>query len=128
MSFMKIAAVLAAALMLPACAGGWIGGPQQHAGIETLRVKYELATLADGSESPYIKDVYYRSGKETNMAQLVFELPDGTKLNFDTDLAKAFEGQALRAEVERVVAEQVGDVAPGVVDAIIKALTGGISP
>jgi len=117
----NILMVVAMSSLLGACAGGLPWGPQQEAGIETLRIEYGK----QDNGKLVIDKVFYRSGKETQKAALVFELPDGTKLNFDTEDARAFEGQALRARVEEVVLEQVGNVAPGVVDAIVGALTNG---
>ena len=124
---MRFAFVVLISLVLSACAGGLPWGPQQHSGIETLRVT-PITVVGETSKGPVIAyKIFYRSGKETGKASLIFKLPDETTFNFNTDDARAFEGQALRARVEEVVSQQLGESAPDVVDAIIKGLTGGIA-
>lgn len=66
-------------------------------------------------------------GKEQSAIDFKFAMPDGTILNFAAEDVAAFEGQRIRGEVEKVVADQLGQAAPEVVDRIMDAITGGIS-
>jgi len=103
------------------CAGAVPWNKQNYAGIEFWEVDYEQN---DGGQFQ-ISNVTYINGKEAGSSEIKIALADGTILNFAGDDILAFEGQEIRANVERAVAEQLGEVAPGVVDAIIAAITGG---
>lgn len=98
---------------------------QQYAGLEVWKV-----TGNQTREGTWqVTDVEYTNGKELNTSNIAISLNNGeTILNFDGSGIKAFDGQELRAAVDKVVAEQVGNNVPGLTDAIIKVLTGGVSP
>lgn len=120
-NFSKIIVVLALGLVLlslSGCAGALPWNDQNAAGMEKWSVTYK-----DGA----INKVQYINGKEAGASDIVIQLADGTVLNFTGSDIKAFQGQELRASVEKAIAEQLGSVSPGVIDAILKAISGGAS-
>lgn len=121
---MKYILVTLISLSLSAC-GAMGMNKQQYAGLEVWKVTGNQTT--DGTWQ--VTDVEYTNGKELNTSNIAISLNNGeTILNFDGSGIKAFDGQELRAAVDKVVAEQVGNNVPGLTDAIIKVLTGGVSP
>ena len=107
-------------LGLTAC-GAVPWNDQENAGLTDMHIYWGYD---EANQIVYPSEIRVTDGKEAGEIDLKFQMQDGTVLNFNGTEIRAFEGQALRAEVERVIAEQVGDVAPGVVDAIIGAITG----
>ena len=112
---MMLAIVLA--VTVTACAGALPWNDQNDAGMEKWSVQYK-----DG----VIDKVSYINGKELGASDIKIELADGTILNFSGNDITAFQGQEFRADVEKAITEQLGTVAPGVIDAIIKAISGGV--
>lgn len=113
-----LAVIAAAALsaMLMGCAGAVPWNKQQFAGLTWAA----LSNCTDASCEFLVVD-----GKESGAIDFKVKFASGTIMNFAADDVRAFDGQALRAEVEKIVAEQAGDAAPGIVDAILDAVTGG---
>jgi len=108
-------------ITLSGCAGALPWNKQNYAGIN--EVSFSWCKANDGAT--YMPcNVKITNGKENGGIKFAFEMPDGTILNFSADDVKAFEGQNIRAKVEKAIAEQLGDVAPEVAEAIIKAITG----
>lgn len=101
--------------ILSGCAGALPWNDQNDAGIEKWSVAYK-----DG----FITKVSYINGKELGSSDIEIWLADGTKMSLKASDVKAFKGQQTRASVEKAISEQFGDVAPEVVDAIIKAFKG----
>jgi len=108
---------LGIALTLSGCAGAVPWNKQNYAGMEEWSVEY---VVPDGEGG--IERVHYINGKEAASSEIKIALADGTILNFAGDGIMAFQGQSLRADVEKAVSEQLGEVGPGVVDAIINAI------
>ncbi len=106
-----------AMIVLSGCAGAVPWNKQNYAGIEEWSVDYN-----DGA----IERVHYINGKEASGSQIKIHLSDGTILNFYGNDIKAFEGQGMRAAVEKALAEQLGEVAPGVIESVLKAIKGGV--
>jgi len=117
---MKFIIGIIALLFISAC-GSVPWNKQQYAGLNS--VHFSWCKAEEGSTYLPCK-VRIIDGKEQGSIDFKFQMPDGTILNFTADNVKAFEGQALRAEVEKAVAEQIGEVSPGLVDAILSAVTG----
>lgn len=107
------------AVLLAGCAGAMPWNKQQYAGLT-------VAKLEKCSQTSCSFVVY--DGKESGAIDFKVKFADGTVMNFAADDVKAFEGQAIRGDVEKMVAEQFGDVAPGLVDAIINAVIAGGVP
>ena len=108
-----------AAIILSGCAGAVPWNKQNYAGVEEWSVEY---VIADGESG--LKRVHYINAKEAAASEIKIALNDGTILNFAGDGITAFQGQAIRADVEKAVAEQLGDVSPEIVNSIIDAITG----
>jgi len=104
-------------LLVSGCAGAVPWNKQNYAGLEEWSVEYAVPDDRQG-----IERVHYINGKEAAASEIKIALSDGTILNFAGDGIMAFQGQALRADVERAVSEQLGEVGPGVIDAIINAI------
>lgn len=100
-------------LMLAGC------GAQNYAGIS----EWDFKACTTDNGQPYPCRIHVVNGKEGENVKAFVEMSDGTKFSYEATKVTAFEGQALRADVEKVIAEQIGDVGPGVVDAIIGAIT-----
>jgi len=118
---MKFFLMAVLAFSLTACAGAVPWNAQNYAGITEWKLKYKKNN--DGNFQ--LASVTYVNGKEFGADTIKIALPDGSILNFSAEDVKAFQGQEVRARVEQAVAEQFGEVAPGVVDAILKAIIPG---
>ena len=116
--------LLATSVLLSACAGAVPWNNQNNAGIVEIEIGYKKVSDAEGNEGYQIDKANIVDGKENGAVQVKFTLPDGTIFNYAADDVKAFDGQALRADVEKALSEQLGTVAPGVVDSVISAITG----
>lgn len=124
MRFLIAAAVCS---LLGACAGSLPGVSQQGvAGITDVEVHFK-DTCSDPSLPGCLSSVRWRDGKESASLKASLDLSTGT-FNYDRSDVRAFDGQRVRAAVEKVVAEQVGNVTPGVVDAIVRAVITSIVP
>lgn len=110
--------IFAAVLVLSSCTGATWWNDQNKAGSESIVIDYFEA-------SHTIKKVEYNHWKETESSTALVWLADGTRIELEAKGTKAFEGQALRAQVEKAIAKEVGTVAPGVIDNIMKALVPG---
>ncbi len=119
-SIKSLLMVLCCALLV-AC-GALPGNPQGYAGINYIKV----AWADPGGGDPHPKYVKVVNGKEQSAVDLKFQMPDGTILNYAANDVKAFAGQDIRGRVEQAVAEQLGVVSPGVIDAIMAAV--GVDP
>lgn len=104
------------------CAGAFPGNPQGYAGITKATVEFEDGKLV----SAVIWD-----GKEKQDVALDIDLNAGTA-SYSASGSQAFQAHALRAQVEGAVAEKLADAAPevvaSVVDAVVKAVSGGAVP
>lgn len=113
---------LAAALLLAGCAGAVPWNPQGHAGINEGEFAYNPET---GEITGHVI-----GGKEQDTVALNVETPDGLKVSYSASGVLAFDGQTVRGAVEQAVSEDVKEAAPGIVDSIVdavrKAVTGGL--
>lgn len=114
------AAIAALVLILFLSGCGALGmNKQQYAGLE----RWEVSGNQTVEGNWQITDVIYTNGKELNTSDIAISLNGGeTILNFTGSGIKAFEGQSLRAEVDKVISEKIGDNIPGLTDAIMKLL------
>lgn len=103
---------------LSGCAGALPWNDQNKAGSESVSIQYF-------ESSQKVKSVTYEHWKETEASTALIWLADGTRIELEAKGTKAFDAIRQRAGVEKAVMDQIGEVAPGVVDAIIKALKGG---
>ena len=126
---MKIIAVIALMLAvagLTACAGATLGNPQGYAGITKADVDVGIAKQG---EVPYIKSVTFWDGKEKQSIALTVEFLDGRpKVTYAATGVAAFDGQKVRAEIEKAVSADVKAVAPGIVDSMMNAVTKALLP
>ena len=60
------------------------------------------------------------SAREADNVEFDIDLSKG-KASYKASGVKAFEGQAIRADVEKVLTEEYGEALPSVVDGILKA-------
>lgn len=63
-------------------------------------------------------------GKERDDVELEFTKKDGTKITYTAKGIRAFEGQALRAAVDKAISADIKAIAPGIVGSVVKAVTG----
>jgi len=115
--FLNICWLVLPVMILSGCAGAVPWNKQNYAGLEEWSVEYVVAKGDSG-----IERVHYINGKEAAASEIKIALSDGTILNFAGDGISAFQGQALRADVEKAVVEQLGNVSPEIINAIIDAI------
>jgi len=120
MKHIKILICILSIISLSAC-GAVPWNKQNYAGINEVNFSWCKANEGKTYMPCNVKII---NGKENGAIEFSFEMPDGTILNFAADDVKAFPGQDIRAKVEIAVVNQLGDVAPGLVDAIVKAIMG----
>ena len=113
--------VLATTLFLGGCAGNtpWLN-PQQYSGINRGTINFD-------SNTGKIVSIDVWGGKENASVALTGDIEKGNFTYSATD-TKAFDGQKVRAAVEQTVSDDVKAVAPGIVDAVVKAVLGAINP
>ncbi|MEE9395243.1 MAG: hypothetical protein V3W41_22350 [Planctomycetota bacterium] len=120
MRFLKLMAAALVALALNACAGAVPWNPQGHAGMTEVAVKW----CGEGADRAACK-FKVMDGKEKGQVSFEVEFtPDGTIMNYAATDEKAFEGQAIRADVEKAVAAEVTKAMPSIVDAVKAAIAG----
>ena len=119
--FSRILIPLCCVMMVSACSIFGGNGPQEYAGINEIKV--EWAQGGDGSWAP--KNVAIINGKEQSRVDLIFEMPDGTIVNYNAGDVKAFTGQEIRGMVEKAWAEQIGTIIPEMIDTAIAAIKKG---
>jgi hypothetical protein len=106
-------------LLAVAGCGAIPGNPQGYAGITKATVDFEDGKL--------VRAIIW-DGKEKQDVALDVDLNAGTA-HYSASGSQAFQGQALRAQVESAVAEKLADAAPevvaSVVDAVMEAVSGG---
>lgn len=111
-----------ALLSLTACAGSFPApyeadyNPQAYAGITHVDAKWK-----ENGEG--LERIQVFQGKEGESFDVTADLKNGT-VTWSGKNVKAFDGQALRAAVEQAVSADVKEAFPGIVDAIVKAVTG----
>ena len=110
-----------ASLLLTACAGAVPGSPQGHAGI--ARAKVEFCESANGNHDRYVCAAEVVDGKERESVRLKVDLPLKGTVEYEAAGVRAFDGQEARAAVEQAVSDDVRQAFPGLVDAVVKALT-----
>lgn len=96
------------ALILGACSAN------QYSGIN-----YSEADFVNDGQ---IKNIKFYGGKESGKVKLTVKLPNGAEATFEGEDVKAFDGQAVRAEVEKAQIEIVGKIVPDLTDAILQAI------
>jgi len=119
----KIAAIIVA-LLLAGCAGVVPWNPQGYSGITKADVE---VGVAKAGEVPYIKSVTFWNGKEFGSVALTVEFLDGKpKVTYTAAGVTAFDGQRVRAAVEKAVSDDVRATAPAIVDTIMDAVKGSM--
>lgn len=112
------AVALVAAFFVTACAGNLPGVSQQgKAGVTDWEVSFN-------EETGQVEHARIIDGKEKADVAFKVDLKAGTA-TYSAKEVKAFDGQAFRAELEKVLAQEYGGAAPGVIDSIIKLIKGG---
>lgn len=122
-AFLRIAIIAVLPLLVGACAGAVPGNPQNYAGITDAHV--EVGTVK-AEEKPYIKDVRFRDGKQKQSVEIKISLDEEGKptISYTAKGIEAFDGQKVRAAVEQAVSADAKEAMPGIVDTIVKAVTG----
>ena len=98
-------------LLLAGCGNTPWENPQQFSGLNHLHIEYY------DTGSPRSVEVW--GGKEQEAVSVEVTKADGTSAKYSASGVKAFEGQSFRAEVEKLVAEELGEVVPSLVDGFI---------
>lgn len=83
-------------------------------------------TLAEVQRCPdggSVCAVELRDGKERDHVVVDVQGPDWSA-RYEARTVRAFEGQAIRAALERAIAAELGQVPTGLVDRLLKALRG----
>lgn len=130
-SFVLCAAAALAALLIAAlggCAGAVPGNEQGLAGVTDVRLEW-CAVGADKTDYK-LCNIAWKDGKEKQSVHLAADIGKGT-VDYAATGVTAFDGQKVRGEVEKAVAEQVGQsVGPGgtakIVDSIMTAVKAAI--
>ena len=124
--------VLCAAAALVSALGGCAGAvPDNEQGLAGVTdVRLEWCPVGAGSADYKLCNIAWKDGKEKQSVHLAADIGKGTVDYAATGVA-AFDGQKMRAEVEKAVAEQVGQsVGPGgtakIVDSIMLAVKAGL--
>lgn len=105
--------------LLSGCAGAVPWNPQGYSGINIVEAEF---TVAEGQSGP--KRIRVVGGKEQEEVSFKASLPDGTAVAYSAMGVRAFDGQKIRAAVEQAVSDDVKAVAPGIVESVVKAVTG----
>lgn len=114
--------IIALPLLLSACAGALPWNTQSKAGITDAVVTW--CESKDATKDKYVCGARLTDGKEKTYIALKIDTPDGSHLKYTARDVKAFQGQQVRAAVEKAVSADVKAAAPGIVDAIVKAILG----
>lgn len=97
---------------------------QQYAGLTTFELTTK--TKCDGpSLAECISTIKYIDGKEKAAVNTEVDLVKG-KFAYTASDVKAFDGQALRAAVDKTLIETAGQTAPQIADAIVRAVMGAM--
>ena len=123
-----LCAAAALVMALGGCAGAVPGNEQGLAGVTDVKLEW-CPVGADGTDYK-LCNIAWKDGKEKQSVHLAADIGKGTVDYAATGVA-AFDGQKVRAEVEKAVAEQVGQsVGPGgttkIVDSIMMAVKAGL--
>lgn len=109
---MKKLLPIAAMLALSACTAN------EYGGINHVRVSFN----DDGKPS---EAVLY-GGKEQEAIELKVTGLNGLNVEYRANGVSAFEGQKIRAELEKAQVEVLGKATPSLTDALVKIVTGGL--
>ena len=108
---------LCLALLAVALAGcGLLSSANQFAGLNHAEAEF--------TEDGQIERIVFYGGKESGSVNLTVDLGNGATATFSGTDVTAFEGQAVRAEVEKAQAEVLGEVVPALTKAIVDAVVG----
>ena len=126
-----IGAFLVVFAALTGCAGALPWNKQQYAGLTEWTVRHDVECLKAVGEKDYLCfELDVIDGKEKQDVTITLErLPTGVlRVSYSATAVKAFVGQALRAEVEKMVAIEIGKAVPLITEAITKAMLDSINP
>lgn len=120
----KLGLLLAVAFLMTACAGAFPGNPQNYAGIARYEVEPVIEEMPDGTPVIFCCEWHITDGKEAQDIDLKVTGigTDGMTVSFTAKGVEAFEGQMIRGEVEKVVAEQFRIVVPDIIKGIIEGI------
>lgn len=119
-----LAILITAVLALGACAGALPGNPQGYSGQTYATVEIPCKV---GEELRLCKGEI-RDGKEKAATTLKVELNEVGSMSYSAKEVRAFDGQAIRGEVEKAVAQHAADVTPGFVEAIVSIVKTALLP
>lgn len=109
-----VGAVLAVSTVLLLSACGSLSSANQYSGVNYAKAEF--------SGNGQLREIVFAGGKESGLVDLMVDLGNGAKAQFKGSDVRAFDGQAVRAAVEKAQAEVVGEVAPDLTDAIMERL------
>lgn len=107
-------------LVLAGC-GAVPWNDQVAAGITTATVEW---CHAGDPPAAYICAVEFKDGKEKKNISLGVQMPGGVAVAYSAQGVQAFDGQAVRAAVEKAISGDLGGAAPGLVDRVVGAIMG----
>lgn len=131
---MRTLIVAASILTLTACAGypmddqhGRAGNYQAAAGLNVVEYDNLVCNEEAGLCGP--ENLRLIGGKEQDSISIAMWNSSGDKVfEYKAEKVEAFDGQGFRAEVEKALTEQYGDVAKSAVDSIVNAAMKAIAP
>lgn len=113
----SIAVLIVLALTLSAC-GAMGMNKQQYAGINTVELQTGGGCAATDVLNQDTCKVIMVDGKEKAQVTIEVILADGTTYKYSAGEEKAFEGQAQRADVDKAVIEQAGQLVKDGIEAV----------
>ena len=111
-------------LALGACAGAVPGNPQGFSGQTFATV--EIPCKVGDEDRLCVGEI--RDGKEKENVSLEVELHGVGTMKYSAAAVRAFDGQAIRGEVEKAVAQHAADVTPGFIDAVVDIVKSALLP
>lgn len=111
---------IAAIVVLAGCAAG----PQEGSGQTVVKLTLDAAGNPTGLD--------LRDGKERGHVKASAKIGEKLDVKYEASDVRAFDGQALRARLEEIVAREIGatwrETAPGIVDALTRAAIDVLPP
>jgi len=114
---MKYLITIVVALALSGC-GAMGMNKQQYAGINFVTLQTGGGCSADSLNNQDTCKVRMVDGKEKGNVKIKVILADGTTYEYSAGDEKAFEGQKIRADVDKAAVEAVSNAAKAVADKV----------
>jgi len=118
-----VLSLLGLAVLLPGCAA--LGSTDQaEAGLTRAVLEWCPAPAGTTDARQYLCGVEFTDGKDKKLVELHVKHPSGVQVDYKAEAVSGLKAIEARAAVDRAIAQAGVDVAPAVVDGIVKAITG----